>query len=493
MARSIGDDATVAIALPGSPILVAAIVYVLLLVLGDRLLNDPDSYWHLVVGQWIAEHGTVPRADLFSHTMAGAPWIAKEWLSQILYAGAYAVGGWTAVVVLAAAAAALAFALLAHFLVDRLATAAALTLTGAAVVLASPHLVARPHVLALPLMVAWIGGLVRALDHGRIPSLALLPLMVLWANLHGGFTLGLALIAPIALEAVWTANRPERRTVAIQWTRFAVLAALAACVTPYGPESILVTYRILSMGDALSIIGEWRAQDFSRLAAFEACLLLALSFALFRGLRLPPMRILVILGLLHLALSHVRNGEILGLLGPLFVAAPLARHLYGTQAVRFRPQSHPFAIASLGAALVAMTLSLATARTLLPSARISPTAAIQTVKTLNAGPILNDYDFGGYLIYAGIAPFIDGRTELYGGAFTLRHHRAVTLQDVGDFFRLLEDHRIGATLLATTTPAVGLLDRLSNWKRVYADDVAVVHVRQAGEASAFPEIRTGRD
>jgi hypothetical protein len=334
-------------------------------------------------------------------------------------------------------------------------------------------------------MVAWIGGLVRALDRGRAPSLALLPLMTLWANLHGGFTLGLALLAPIALEAVADADRPSRRDVAMIWLRFGVLAGMAACVTPYGPESILVTLRILHLGEALSAIGEWQPQDFSHLEAFEICLLLALGFALHRGLTMPPLRIAVILGLLHLALSHVRSAELVGLLLPIFAAAPLAQQL---GAGRGEPRQggtspHILAIAGSAAALIAMTSEIAALHRFAPSTQISPSAAVQTLKDMNAGPILNDYDFGGYLVYAGVAPFIDGRTELYGEAFVMRYRRAVSLQSVDDFVGLLEADHIGATLLRPTTPAVGLLDRLSGWKRVYADDVAVVHVRTGGAAA----------
>ena len=77
--------------------------------------------------------------------------------------------------------------------------------------------------------------------------------------------------------------------------------------------------------------------------------------------------------------------------------------------------------------------------------------------------ILNSYDFGGYLIFNHVAPFIDGRTELYGKDFMLRHDRAVRLQDVDGFLRLLADYRIDATLLTPNTPANGLLDRLKGW------------------------------
>ena len=80
------------------PWLVAAGVYVLLLALGPRLLNDPDTYSHIALGRWILEHHGVPTTDPFSATLRGAHWVAFEWLSQVTFAAAYAIGGWTAVV-----------------------------------------------------------------------------------------------------------------------------------------------------------------------------------------------------------------------------------------------------------------------------------------------------------------------------------------------------------------------------------------------------------
>jgi hypothetical protein len=63
-------------------------------------------------------------------------------------------------------------------------------------------------------------------------------------------------------------------------------------------------------------------------------------------------------------------------------------------------------------------------------------------------------------------------------AYMLRHDRALSLQNLPDFLRLLDEYRIQATLLAPSTPAVGLLDRLPEWKRAYSDHVAVVHMRR---------------
>jgi hypothetical protein len=468
------------------PLAAAAAGYLLLLALGPRLLNDADTYWQIAVGDWILAHRQVPHIDVYSYTMAGAPWISSQWLAQVVFAAVFRTAGWAGLVILSAAAIATAFGLLMRFLLERLAPTPALVLATGAFVLASPHMLARPHALAMPVMVAWVAGLVRALDARRLPSFALLPLLTLWANLHGSFTLGLAFLAPVALEALWNAQPDERLGVVLRWAAFGTCAVLAACITPYGPESILVTRRILALGPALSLIGEWQPQSFATLVGFELCMLMAIGFALYRRLTLPPIRILVVLGLLHMALAHTRNGEVLGLLAPLFLAAPLASQ-FGARAMTEGDGRGGFAPATLALLLVLgiATVAMPQVMAYRMPAKVTPERAVAAVKASGKTHILNSYDFGGYLIAQGVAPFIDGRTELYGEAFVMRHNRAVMLQDVGTFFRLLHDYHIDVTLLAPGTPANGLLDRLKGWKRVYADDVAVVHVRTspAGGAS----------
>ena len=457
------------------PWLVAATLYLVVLVVGGNLLNDPDSLWHISVAEWILANG-LPTADPFSFTFTGSPWISKEWLSQFLLLGAYKLAGWPGVGALSAAALAAAFGILVRFLRQRLTPMAVISFVAVAFVLVSPHAVARPHLLALPIMVAFVAGLVTAADDGKAPSFWLLPLMVIWANLHAGFTIGILMVAAVGLDAIVSAKAADRGRLAAKWVPFAVLAVVAGCFTPYGPESFIVTWRVLSLGPALQIISEWRPPDFSTVGGLEIALLGAIGFVLYRGFTLPPVRIVIVLGLLHLALAAGRNGEILGLLAPLFIAAPLARQVPAV-AADGRLRSAPLAAALLLAALVPLTAALALINDYRPNPRVSPAAAVEAIVAANPGPVLNDYEFGGYLISAGVPSFIDGRTELYGGDFVARHYRAVTLADLKDFLTLLEEYRIGATLLTPQTPAVGLLDTLPGWRRLYADDVAIVHVR----------------
>jgi hypothetical protein len=142
-------------------------------------------------------------------------------------------------------------------------------------------------------------------------------------------------------------------------------------------------------------------------------------------------------------------------------------------------------LAAASAVLVAAALSaaIATHGGIAPAAAVTPATAVNALETANKGPILNSYEFGGYLDFVGIAPFVDGRTELYGEAFMLRYNRAVTLEDLPDFLRLLDQYRIERTLLTPNTPAVALLDRLPDWRRVYTDGVAIVHARRVPPAN----------
>jgi hypothetical protein len=345
-----------------------------------------------------------------------------------------------------------------------------------------PHLLARPHVLAMPLMVAWVGGMVAAADRHGAPSFWLLPLMALWANLHGGFVFGLVLIAPVALDAVWNADAKLRKLLALRWVTFGVGALIATCCTPYGWNSLLASQKILELGGALPLIMEWRAADFGSIGAFEICLLLGIGLALLRGFELPPLRIVLLLGLLHMALAQSRAAENLALLAPMVLAAPLARQFGGGADGTARSAGSPQALLYIGSAvlLVAGVLAFASLHRFEPNVRQSPAAAVAALKKMNFMRVFNDYDFGGYLIANGVATFIDGRTELFGEKFFVDHNAASGLMEPENLFRLLEEYKIEATLMRTQSAATKLLDHMDGWQKVYSDDIATIHVRKPG-------------
>ena len=209
--------------------------------------------------------------------------------------------------------------------------------------------------------------------------------------------------------------------------------------------------------------------------------MLAIGLALLRGIKLPPTRIVLLLGLLHMALAQGRAAEILALLAPLVLAVPLApaRSAAPRPHLRARPApSRGVLFAGVAIVLVAGTVAYASVHRFEPNARQSPVAAVAALKKMNFTRVFNDYDFGGYLIASGVAPFIDGRTELYGEKFFVDHNAASGLMEPDNLFRLLEEYKIEATLMRTQSAATKLLDHIDGWQKVYADDIATIHVRK---------------
>ncbi len=461
-------------------------VYALLLVAGNRLLADPDTYWQITIGRWIFDHRAVPVSDIYSFTMTGKPWISTQWLAQVLYGQADAIGGWSGIVVLTALPIALTFVILTRFLEQRVGAIATMVLLSIAFAIALPHLLARPHALALPVMVAWVAALLSASERRNAPSLWLVALMALWANLHGSFVFGLMLVAPIALDALVNAGLPFKKDVALRWAGFGIAALAASCLTPYGWNSLLAAQNILSLGEALSIIREWAPANFSSFGLFEACILGGLALALTTGVTFPPVRILILLGLLHMALTHVRNADVFALITPMVLAAPLAARFKTLNDASQNEPLRPRMIVLPAVVAAILTAGITSVSSYAPNAWISPSAAVSMLKVYGAKRVFNDYDLGGYLIWRGVPTYIDGRTELYGEDFMVEHNAASALAKPMKFFELLNDYNIDATILRRQTAGSKLLDRLPEWQQVYADDVAVVHIRKAAFPASIP-------
>lgn len=461
---------------------------------GLPLLGDPDSHWHIAVGNWMLAHRTVPDVDPFSFTFAGQPWIAKEWLSQLLLSLAFGSLGWMGVVALGAVAIAASFALFLRLLLRDLKPLPALLFTAAAIVMMAPHFLARPHVLAFPFMLLWVAGLIRAVEERRAPEPLLLLAMLLWANLHGGFTLGLMLAGAFALEAlVGARDAAERRSLFVAWLKFGVAALLVACITPYGPESILVTLRIFNLGDALGMIAEWKSPNFQSQPTQEVVLLVALYLALSRGLRVPLMRLLIVIGLLHLYLRYARNAELLATLAPLAIAPLLVRQfpalacgdassdqgLIGRFEQLARPAGLGAVALGLGVMLAFSILMLRTAD-VKPPAETMPQAALEYARQagLTSRPVFNHYNYGGYLIRAGVPTFIDGRGELFGGDFIKRYAEAVNLRGETRLEDMLDNYKVEWTFLTRDAAANRLLARLPGWRQAFSDEQATIFVRE---------------
>jgi len=473
------------------PICLGAFTYFFFFAIGEYLLQDSDTYWHIKIGQWIIDNRAMPYSDVYSLTRLGAPWTSSAWLSEVLYAAAYSARGWAGPVILASLAIAATMAIFVYLLTPHFDQIRSILLAMLALLMSMHHLVARPHVLALPVMVAFVGGLIAAADRRSAPSWWLLPLIPLWVSIHGGFVLGLVLIGPIGLEALWAAEPAQRLKLAARWALFGMAALAATCATPYGWHSPLGAFKILGLGELLTIIPEWKSADFSSFSFFEGALLGLIGLAFYRGVVLSPPRIMLLLGLIWMALTHNRNIEIFGFLAPLVVAKPFAGQsvLAGTIAIpqdqqRSSPYITVLAILTLVLAGWTSTMSYLARHSFTFTTTQTPVAAVNLLEQHKAQRIFNAYEFGGYLISRDIPVFVDGRAELYGEAFVMDFFKATEAKRVDSLQRLLESYRIDATLLVANAPAAQVLDHLKGWKRLYADDIAVIHVRDDPPDSA---------
>ena len=450
----------------------------------SALLNDPDTLWHIRTGEWMIDHRRVLDFDPFSHTRAGAPWNTHEWLTEVLMAAIYRVGGWSGLMVATAAAAAACVYILVEFAGRSLRGLPILLALTLGLSLVSPHYLARPHLFALPLLAVWTVALVTARNENRAPPLLLLPVMALWANMHGSFFLGICLIGPFALEALVEAAPEDRRKTFFDWGGFGVGAALAALATPHGLGGLIFPVKLIMMPGITGIM-EWAPADFSAPAPLEISLL-ATMFLLFRfGVAVPVFRLLLLLGLLHLTLAHQRYEIILGVIGVILLAEPAAAAL-ATRAARSetsRPETSRPGRASplfLGVAAIAAALSVCL-RFAIPApeagARHMPVTALAAVPDeIAALPVLNDYGAGGYLIWNGVRPFIDGRADMYGPEF-LRSYFAIMNSGGADLDAALSEYDIRWTLLRNGSAAAGAMNRTPGWTRLFADDEFIVHVR----------------
>ncbi|SOY55051.1 hypothetical protein [Cupriavidus taiwanensis] len=454
-------------------------VFSLLSFAGGRLLVDADTFWHIAAGKWILANQAVPSTDPFSFSFHGAKWVPHEWLAEVILAASHAWFGWAGPVLVTALATAVTLTVLLRFLLRYIEPLHAFSATLLTFLTLAQHLVARPHAMAWPLMVIWTAQLVLAREQGKRPGLWLLLVMLAWANLHGSFLLGIGLAGALAAEAVLADKQPVRSAKA--WAPFLALTVLAGLLTPNGVDGLLFPFHVSGMSYTLSVIGEWKAPDFRLVQPIELWLGFVLFGALYFGFRLPAMRIVMCFGLVHLTLVSARYAELLGLLAPLLLMPSVGPQLRAAIRPEIKLNLSPPLLRTLTALCLALFM---TSIVLLANGiehdhrRIQPREAVSAAMAAGGGgPVFNSYNFGGYLIFSGIAPLIDGRADLYGDAFVRRYMKAYA-GDADVLQAMFEQYQIGWAVLEPGSPASKWIDDLPGWRKVHQDDVAVAYVRE---------------
>ena len=488
-AHSLENGLTGNRAIPALSLLVA-VVALAMVYRPAQLLGDPDTYLHIAAGNWMLEHKALPSHDPFSWSMAGARWVVHEWLAEIVMAVVQRWLGWAGLALATALSFALAMGLLARAVLTRLAPLPGVLVVFLSIMLMEWHLLARPHAIALPAMVAWCAALFAARDARRGPPWTLLPTLVLWANMHGAYMFGLALAVYLAAEAVYDPGDVCRPGELKRWGLFVLAAVACTLLNPNGLDGVLEPFRISAMPTLQSAFIEWRSPDFQRFRPLELWLLGLLLAGFSTGIRLPLPRLLLLIGLFHLALQHERHADLLAVVAPLALAAPLSSRvnamvgpqdgtsLTGRVTAILSGRGARYAVAGLLAIIGVFSLIAVSHPIARANGPVTPSAALAAARSeALTGPVFNSERFGGFLIFSGVKVFIDGRMELYGDDFLKRDIMLVDGRDPAALKALLDQGGVIWTMLTPEDRAVDALDHDPGWRRVYADQFAVVHAR----------------
>lgn len=387
------------------PIGVAAAAFTLAVGLAA---SDPDTYWHLASGQWMIDHRAILRTDVFSSTAAGAPYSVGEWLGEVVLAQVFALAGWTGLAIFGAAMVAVAAFFLARLSRrDGAPLIAALIVCIAALVVSKSRWTDRPAIFTFVLFPVVLELLYRARAGSRAALLAIPPLILLWANLHGGYVIGIGLVAAFTIEAL------VRRRTAVAPLAIALVASVL--LSFLDPETFGVTGAAAHVFAPPRFISEELPPDVleSTGLVFALFVLAMVTIALFKAgpAGAGLLELLLFIPLLWLALSAQRHLMYFVFAATPFVAAGIGR-LWAT----VRPRSRPLvalprpAAAALALILCAAAIVSATGALPRPDERAYPVGALDALRS-GRGVLLNEYSWGGYLIeqVPERKVFIDGR------------------------------------------------------------------------------------
>jgi hypothetical protein len=216
-------------------------------------MSTIDLTYQLRAGNEILANRAIPTVDSWTFTVHGQPWFDQQWGAQVLLSTVFDELGWTGLVVLRALLVVATFGCV--FAVARhagLPTRNASLLTLASFVVAAPALALRPQLIGLALFATLLLVLAVRADRPRI--VWVIPFIVLvWANVHGSFVLG-----PLAVGLAWLADIHDRRGPRFELLAVAVVSALAACVTPFGPSVWRYAIGLTADPTITSRISEWQ-------------------------------------------------------------------------------------------------------------------------------------------------------------------------------------------------------------------------------------------
>ncbi len=455
---------------------------------------EGDAWWHLAVGNQILKTHTWPTHDPYSFTVKGSPWIAYEWLGEVVIAIAWRMGGLRALMILLTLLGFGVLLLLYYYAYLRSGNSKAAFVACALLLpLASLSITLRPQLLGYAFLVMAL-ILVEKFRQGQEKALWALPLVFLfWVNAHGTFVIGFVIlgaywasglrafqIGGLRAEA-WTRRQRQRLELTF------LLCLLASLVTPYGAG--LAAYPLVmafSQHLIVQTVQEWQPLDLSQFyGKYFLALLLLFWIALIARRRTYRLQDLLLL--LFATAETFMHARFILLFVPIF--APLLAELLAEWVPQYEPAKDQYV---LNFALIALIITGIVK--FFPSNQelereLANKMPVQAVSYLRAHPdmgrMLNDAYWGGYMIDK-LGPahkvFIDGRFDIYEYSGVMADYLSITRLAPDTRF-LLRKYKIDSCFLPRESQLAVLLGASPQWREVYQDNLSAVFVRQPDKPS----------
>ena len=463
---------------------------------GPQLMNiDGDLGRHITLGNYIIEHKTIPTKDVFSFTKLGDPLTPHEWLSDVIFAGAYSLAGLNGVVLMTA------FVLgIAYWLVyehgKNLSNMPLIALFGSllAAAASSLHWLTRPHIFTILFASVWAAELEK-LRLGIRKSWLVFPiLMLLWVNLHGAFLVGVVIWIAYLVGAFLERNNT------IEYRSFiwlGISSVIISLINPAGLGLWKTGVGFLSNQYLVSHTAEYLPPDFQQTSTWPFLLFIVLSLVILAlsKRKYPYSHILLIVGFTAMGLISARNIPLYAVvITPLLIrgfvygfgdkksSAQISKlHVFQGKIMLIENSIRGGFWSILSVILAGLLLingfkldSQQKGNQFLPE--IFPVEAINFMESdLPDGYGFNHFPWGGYLLYR-LWPeklvFIDGQTDFYGEELTRQYEQVITLSPGWE--EIISEYDIDWVIIPAESPLGTRLKMDEKLKIHYQDEVAIV-------------------
>ncbi|TVR18417.1 MAG: hypothetical protein EA396_15130 [Anaerolineaceae bacterium] len=472
-------------------------LFIAVVLLPSRPPTDADLGWHLRTGEWMVENRDVMRVDHFSHTYAGEPRVAFDWVSDIILYTVWQIGGYAALGLMTSAIFFVIFIVVFNIVPGHI--VARLIVFPFFVLISSIVWAPRPHIISL-LFTAIVLWLIHGQKRGGDSRwLWVLPVIfLLWGNLHAGWALTALLMILTAIGEPLNrlmANRTAHVMDVTRWRRFigaGAASAAALVVNPFGIAALIVPVIVLNDPSSQEFISEWQRTN---LTSWRGALLAVYLLLLVACVVVPIIRrrgdwthVLMMGVAVYIGLEYLRFVPFAVVIGAPIIIQELSRWLNATEWGRRRATPQPatsrlsfvFHYVVLGS-LVALAVAYVAYATNPNNIREFqtnhwPLDAVEVMYEEDLPrELFNHYNWGGFLTWH--APdypvFIDGRADLYTDF-------VFAAQDIWDgegWEEAFAEWNINTVLVFPDNEIAAILRERDDWEIRHEDELSILLTR----------------